>query len=250
VSEVFGVHAVRSVLESAPGRVRVLLILKSRSDDRLQPLVDLAREAGVRVEFVERRRLDKRASGAHQGVVADCHDLEPVDEHELEQRWSEMADQRLLLVLDGVLDPRNLGACLRSAGAAGVDAVLLPRRRSAPLNAAALKTAAGAAENLLIVEVANLARRLKWLQDRGVWIVGAAGDGDGVWSEGDYRGDVAIVAGGEERGMRSLTRKHCDQVVHIPMAGGVESLNVSVATGILLFEAVRQRGVASQRPAP
>ena len=250
MSEVSGVHAVQSVLETAPGRVRVLLVQKSRSDGRLQPLVDLARDAGVRVEFVERRRLDKRASGPHQGVVADCHDLEPVDEHEFEQRWPDLGEGRLLLILDGVLDPRNLGACLRSAGAAGVSAVLLPRRRSAPVNAAALKTAAGAAENLLIVEVANLARRLKWLQEQGVWVVGAAGDGDSVWSEAHYLGDVAIIAGGEERGMRALTRKHCDQVVHIPMAGGVESLNVSVAAGVLLFEAVRQRRVASERPAP
>jgi len=245
VSEVFGIHAVASVLESAPGRVRVLLVQKTRSDSRVQPLIELARGAGVRVEFVDRQRLDKRASGAHQGVVADCHDLEPVDEHELEQRWPQMPESRLLLILDGVLDPRNLGACLRSAGAAGVDAVLLPRRRSAPLNAAALKTAAGAAENLLIVEVANLARRLKWLQDAGVWIVGAAGEGEEPWSQGQFSGDVAIIVGGEERGMRALTRKHCDQVVHIPMAGGVESLNVSVAAGVLLFEAVRQRGSAN-----
>lgn len=241
MSEVFGIHAVHSVLESSPGRVRVLLVQKTRTDSRVQPLIDLARSAGVRVEFVDRQRLDKRASGSHQGVVADCHDLEPLDEYELEQRWADMPESRLLLVLDGVLDPRNLGACLRSAGAAGVDAVLLPRRRSAPLNAAALKTAAGAAENLLIVEVANLARRLKWLQDAGVWIIGAAGEGEQPWSEGQFGGDVAIIVGGEERGMRALTRKHCDQVVHIPMAGSVESLNVSVAAGILLFEAVRQR---------
>lgn len=217
------------------------MVQKGRTDKRVQPLIDQARQSGVRVEFVDRQRLDKRAAGAHQGVVADCHDLEPVDEHELEARFPEMTEPRLLLVLDGVLDPRNLGACLRSAAAAGVDAVLLPRRRSAPLNAAALKTAAGGAESLLIVEVANLARRLKWLQDAGVWIVGAAGEGSERWSSGDLSGDCAIIVGGEERGMRALTRKHCDQVVQIPMAAGVESLNVSVAAGIMLFEAVRQR---------
>ncbi len=241
MSDVFGIHSVAAVLDSAPGRIRVLLVQKGRTDKRVQSLIDQARESAVRVEFVERQRLDKRAAGAHQGVVADCHDLEPVDEHELEVRFAEMTEPRLLLVLDGVLDPRNLGACLRSAAAAGVDAVLLPRRRSAPLNAAALKTAAGAAESLLIVEVANLARRLKWLQDAGVWIVGAAGEGAESWSEGQFSGDCAIIVGGEERGMRALTRKHCDQVVQIPMAGGVESLNVSVAAGILLFEAIRQR---------
>lgn len=241
MSEVFGIHAVAAVLESAPQRVRVLMVQKGRTDSRVQTLIETARDNSVRVEFVDRQRLNKRASGAHQGVVADCHDLAPVDEHEFERRFQAMTQPRLLLVLDGVLDPRNLGACLRSAAAAGVDAVLLPRRRAAPLNAAALKTAAGAAESLLIVEVANLARRLKWLQDAGVWIVGAAGEGEEPWSRADLAADVAIIVGGEERGMRALTRKHCDQVVQIPMAGGVESLNVSVAAGILLFEAVRQR---------
>ena len=241
MSEVFGIHAVAAVLESAPERVRVLMVQKGRTDDRVQALIDSARANSVRVEFVDRQRLNKRAAGAHQGVVADCHDLAPVDEHEFERRFEAMLQPRLLLVLDGVLDPRNLGACLRSAAAAGVNAVLLPRRRTAPLNAAALKTAAGAAESLLIVEVANLARRLKWLQDAGVWIVGAAGEGERLWAEADLAEDVAIIMGGEERGMRALTRKHCDQVVQIPMAGHVESLNVSVAAGILLFEAVRQR---------
>jgi len=241
MSETFGIHAVQAVLMASPGRVRVLQVQKGRSNERVQQLIELAREAGVRVEFVDRKRLDRRVSGAHQGVVADCHDLEPVAEAELEARWAHLGEPKLLLILDGVQDPRNLGACLRSAGAAGVDAVLLPRRRSAPLNAVALKTAAGAAESLLIVEVANLARCLDWLAKQGVWIVGADGEGDAPWSEGDFAGDVAVVMGGEERGMRALTRKHCDQTVYIPMARGVESLNVSVATGILLFEVVRQR---------
>jgi 23S rRNA (guanosine2251-2'-O)-methyltransferase len=126
-----------------------------------------------------------------------------------------------------------------------VQAVLLPKRRSAPLNAAALKTAAGAAEGLFIVEVSNIARRLDWLQQQGVWLIGAAGEGTQSWTDVDMTGDIAVVVGGEEKGLRLLTRKHCDQLIHIPMAGGVESLNVSVATGIILFEAVRQRGLAS-----
>jgi 23S rRNA (guanosine2251-2'-O)-methyltransferase len=148
----------------------------------------------------------------------------------------------LFLVLDGISDPRNLGACLRSANAAGVDAVLLPRRRSAPVNAAALKTAAGGAEGLLLVEVANLARRLEWLKAQGIWVVGAAADAEEDWTRADLRGNCAIVLGGEGEGMRALTRKSCDQLVRLPMRGSVQSLNVSVAGGILLFEAVRQRG--------
>jgi 23S rRNA (guanosine2251-2'-O)-methyltransferase len=241
MSEVFGIHAVRAVLASAPARVRVLLVQKGRNDERVQQLIELAREAGLRLEFVDRRQLDRRVSGSHQGVVADCHDLAPVAEAELEDRWESLPRPRLLLILDGIQDPRNLGACLRSAGAAGVDAVLLPRRRSAPVNALALKTAAGAAESLLIVEVANLARRLDWLAQQGVWIVGADGEGELPWSQADLSGDVALILGSEEQGMRALTRKHCDQTVYIPMAGGIESLNVSVAAGVLLFEAVRQR---------
>ena len=151
----------------------------------------------------------------------------------------------LLLVLDGVTDPRNLGACLRSANAAGVDAVLLPKRHSAPLNAAALKTAAGGAESLKLVEVTNLARRLAWLKDQGIWIIGAAGEGKLQWNTVDLTVGCALVVGSEDRGLRALTEKCCDQLVHIPMSGTVSSLNVSVACGVLLFEAVRQRGLAS-----
>lgn len=241
MSGVFGVHAVRAVLESAPERVRVLYVQRGR-DHRKQELIDLARGLGVRVEFVERRWLDRRAEGAHQGVVADCQALGPSSEADLEAAWPDLAAPRLILVLDGVEDPRNLGACLRSARAAGVQAVLLPKRRSAPLSAVAIKTAAGAAEGLFIVEVVNLARRLKWLAGQGAWVVGAAGEATTAWHEADLKGDTVLVLGGEEKGLRRLTREHCDQLVRIPMAGGMESLNVSVAAGILLFEAVRQRG--------
>jgi 23S rRNA (guanosine2251-2'-O)-methyltransferase len=250
---------VLAVLEGEPGRVRAVYAQRGRKDRRLQEIVDAARAAGVRVEFVERRQLDRRADGPHQGVVADCHELEPADESELEARWDALPRPLLLLALDGVTDPRNLGACLRSANAAGVSAVLLPRRRTAPLSAVALKAAAGGAEGLLLVEVANLARRLAWLAERGVWIVGAAGEGAAEWTEGDLAGDCLLVLGAEDRGLRELTRRHCDQLLRIPMAGSVSSLNVSVAAGILLFEAVRQRrdaagdpraAVASGPPAP
>jgi 23S rRNA (guanosine2251-2'-O)-methyltransferase len=249
VSEVFGIHAVQAVLEEAPGRVRTVLVLKGRQDKRLQQLLALARDARVRVEFVDKRRLDRLAGGAHQGVVASCQELAPLSERELEALWEELATPRLLLVLDGVEDPRNMGACLRSAAAAGAQVVLLPRSRSAPLSAVALKTAAGAAERLHIVEVANLARRLAWLQSRGVWVVGAAGGAEQPWTAAAMSGDLALVLGSEQAGLRALTAKHCDELVRIPMAPGVESLNVSVAAGVLLFEAVRQR-LASEASAP
>lgn len=240
MSDVSGIHAVRSMLETSPERVRALYVQRGR-DRRKQELVELARAAGVRVAFVDGRWLDRRVDGTHQGVVADCHEIAPADERALEEAWAELTPPRLLLVLDGVQDPRNLGACLRSAKAAGVQAVLLPKRRSAPLGPAAIKTAAGAVESLFIVEVTNVARRLEWLKSQGAWVVGAAADAAQLYFHADLTGDTAVVVGGEERGLRRLTREGCDQLIAIPMSGEVESLNVSVATGILLFEAVRQR---------
>jgi 23S rRNA (guanosine2251-2'-O)-methyltransferase len=241
VSQVYGLHAVAALLAADPGRVRVLYVQRGRRDRRMAELTDSAREAGIRVEIADRVWLDRRAGGSHQGVLADCHALAPVDESLLEQRFEELPGPRLLLVLDGVTDPRNLGACLRSANAAGVQAVLLPRRRSAPLSEAALKTAAGGAEGLLLVSVTNLARRLEWLKDQGVWVIGTDGAASRIYSDVDLTRDCAIVLGGEERGMRALTARLCDELAAIPMQGTVASLNVSVAAGILLFEAGRQR---------
>ncbi len=243
MSYVFGLHAVTALLERSPERLRALYVQRGRRDQRMGALVEAARARGIRVEAADKRWLDRRAEGSHQGVLADCHDLALSDEKDLEARWPTMTRPVLFLVLDGISDPRNLGACLRSANAAGVDAVLLPRRRSAPLNAAALKTAAGGAEDLLLVEVANLARRLEWLKDQGIWVVGTAADAVDSWTQADVAGNCAIVLGGEGGGMRALTRKTCDQLVRLPMRGSVQSLNVSVAAGILLFEAVRQRGL-------
>ena len=240
MSEIFGLHAVESALDQAPERIRVLYVQKGR-DRRREALVQKARDSGLRVEFVERAWLDRRAEGAHQGVLAQSQALGLSDEKTFEAVWAELPPPRLVLALDGVQDPRNLGACLRSAGAAGVQAVLLPKRNSAPVNAAALKTAAGVAERLLLVSVTNLARRLEWLALNGAWIVGAAGEAEADYYEADFSGDTVLVMGGEEKGLKRLTRERCDQLVRIPMADGVESLNVSVAAGVLLFEAVRQR---------
>lgn len=241
MDQVYGLHAVAALLASDPGRVRVVHVQRGRQDRRVSELVDAARAAGIRVDIADRAWLDRRAGGSHQGVLAECHAMAPLDEKAFEARWQELAAPRLLLVLDGITDPRNLGACLRSANAAGVQAVLLPRRRSAPLSDVALKTAAGGAEGLLLVSVANLARRLEWLKDQGVWLVGADGAASRAYSDVDLTRDCAIVLGGEAEGMRALTAKLCDDLVSIPMRGTVSSLNVSVAAGILLFEALRQR---------
>jgi len=239
---VYGLHAVEALLAEDPGRIRQLLLLEGRVDRRLAQLLTLAESQGIRFERAGRRQLDRLVDGGrHQGVVALCHEVALASESELELRWPRFAAPQLILVLDGVMDPRNLGACLRSAEAAGVQAVLLPKRRSAPLSEVARKTASGAAESLFIVQVTNLARRLEWLKAQGVWVVGAAGDVDTAWDALDYRKPVALVVGGEEKGLRPLTRSLCDEVAAIPMRGRVASLNVSVATGILLFEILRQR---------
>lgn len=242
MSLVFGHHSVAAQLDAAPERVRVLYIQKGRIDARTQALLTQAQASRVRVDRVERRWLDARVEGSHQGVAADCQALALATETELESRWPQLGATPLLLVLDGVTDPRNMGACLRSAGAAGVDAVLIPKRGSAPINELVLKTAAGALPALLVVEVTNLARRLKWLAAQGVWIYGADDGASQRWTEPDYRVATALVLGNEARGLRKLTREHCDSIVSIPMSGSVSSLNVSVAAGVLLFEVVRQRG--------
>lgn len=240
---VYGLHAVEALLVADPDRVQLLCVLEGRLDRRLAGILERADAQGIRHERRNRRALDRLVDGGrHQGVVAVCRTAALGSEAELELRWPQLSAPQLLLVLDGIMDPRNLGACLRSADAAGVQAVLLPKHRSAPLSDVARKTASGAAESLFIVEVTNLVRRLEWLKAQGVWIVGAAGEAAAPWTAIDYRKPVALVLGGEEKGLRSLTRATCDELAAIPMRGRVSSLNVSVATGILLFEILRQRG--------
>jgi 23S rRNA (guanosine2251-2'-O)-methyltransferase len=242
MSDVFGIQAVRSVLREDPDRARRLYIQRGRRDARVSELISLARDAGVRHQATEpqwfRRRL---GDAAHQGVLLECHEVSLAGMEDLLQRWDSLGAAPLLLILDGVTDPRNFGACLRSASGAGVDAVVIPKRNSAPLSAVALKTAQGGVEDLFIVEVTNLARAMKTLREHQVWIVGTDGDAPSAYTEMSCDGPLAIVMGSEDKGLRRLTREHCDQLVHIPMHGSVTSLNVSVATGVLLYEARRQR---------
>ena len=245
-----GSHAALAVLKEAPERVRAVLVQKNRRDRRTADLLTLAAQRRVRHEFVERRQLDRLAGAGHQGVVADCHELALRSEAEFEERFDNWPDPKLFLVLEGINDPRNLGACIRSGVAAGVQAVLLPRRRSAPLSAAALKAAAGAAERAELFTVVNVVRRLEWLKRRNVWVVGAEGSTGTLFAETDLTRSIALVMGSEGDGLRALTRKTCDELAAIPMTGGVESLNVSVAAGVLLFEAVRQRAAAAGPDAP
>jgi 23S rRNA (guanosine2251-2'-O)-methyltransferase len=236
-------HAVAALLKRSPERVESLAVLRGRRDRRLEELLAAARAQGIAVRELAREELDRLAPGVHQGVVAEVRAAAPLDEsYLLDELLPGLAGPALLLVLDGVTDPHNLGACLRSADAFGAHALIVPRDNSAPLNATARKAASGAADAVPLVSVTNLARTLRALQEAGVWIVGAAGEAGQNITAVDLRGAVALVMGAEGGGMRRLTREHCDHLASIPMCGEVSSLNVSVATGVFLYEARRQRG--------
>ncbi len=238
---VFGLHAVKALLNSAPKRVKQLQLLKGRQDKSLQGIVALAEMYGVPIGYADRRILDDAADGNHQGVIAHCSAPESLREEDLYTMLDKLDEPPFLLILDGVTDPHNLGACIRSAEAAGVHAVVAPKDKAVGLNATARKVACGAAEVLPFVAVTNLARCLKKLQEKGVWLVGAAGEAEQSIYQVDLKGPLGLVMGAEGAGMRRLTREHCDNLINIPMAGTVSSLNVSVASGVCLFEAVRQR---------
>ena len=238
---VYGIHAAESMLTKAAEQVLTLYCDQERGDPRMQHLEQLISRLGMKVQRVPRQQLDKMASGAqHQGVVVVCRVPGPRREEDLYDRVAE-TERPFLLVLDGVQDPHNLGACLRSADAAGVDAVIAPRDRAVSLTGTVSKVASGAAQWVPFYQVTNLARCLRALKDQGVWLVGTTGEAKKTLYEVDLAVSLAMVMGGEGKGMRRLTQEACDHLVRLPMAGSVESLNVSVATGVCLYEAVRQR---------
>jgi len=244
LSQVYGVHALRSLLRRSPGRVRRLAIDTRREDARVRELLQLAQAAGVKVERVDGRALASRLGDvAHQGVLAEVEPLVPWSEDELVDALTKEKNP-LLLALDSVQDPHNLGACLRSADACGALAVIVPKDRAAGVNPTVRKVAAGAAETTPVVTVTNLVRCLKLLQGAGLWVVGADMSGEKLAWQADLTGPRVLVLGGEGDGLRELTRKTCDFLVRLPQIGAVESLNVSVACGMLLYEAVRQRAAA------
>ena len=238
-----GLHSVRSALSQGGERVIGLWVEARRRDRRIQELLELAGRAGVEVQRVSRAELDELLPDSHhQGVVARIRAPAAQGQKALARLLDTIDAPPFLLILDGVQDPHNLGACLRSADGAGVDGVITPKDRSAGLTATACKVASGAAESVPLFQVTNLARTLKWLrEERGVWLVGTAGEAETSLFEQDLRGPLGIVMGGEGKGMRRLTREACDYLVKLPMRGRVESLNVSVAAGICLYEALRQR---------
>ncbi|MGL6261297.1 23S rRNA (guanosine(2251)-2'-O)-methyltransferase RlmB [Vibrio sp. WXL103] len=238
---IYGIHAVKAVLEREPERFIEAFVLKGRQDDRLMPILTELQNCGVSLQQMTRKTLDDKARGAnHQGIMARVKPAKQLNENDLDAILAKH-DQPLLLILDGVTDPHNLGACLRNADAAGVAAVIVPKDKSAPLTATVSKVACGAAEAVPLVRVTNLARTMRAMQEQGVWIVGTAGEATHDIYQAKLTGPLAIVMGAEGDGMRRLTRETCDDLIKIPMAGSVSSLNVSVASGVCLFEAVRQR---------
>lgn len=240
-SLVFGLHAVRTLLGRTSGRVRRMFVDGRRDDARMREILKLAEAAGIKPERVDAKALSARLGDvAHQGVMMEVDPLPPWHEDELVEALAS-AKNPLVLVLDGVQDPHNLGACMRTADACGAIAVVVPKDRAAGMNATVRKVAAGAAETLPLVTVVNLARAMRLLKEAGQWLVGADMAGDKLAWQADLAGSVALVMGAEGDGLRELTRKHCDFLVRLPQLGAVESMNVSVAAGMLLYEAVRQR---------
>ncbi len=244
MTDLIGYHAVRECLRESPAKARCLYIVKSRRDARIEELIRLAKDKRIRYQIIESSWMRRRdVQGNHQNVLLDCHEIAIESENELKAKWAMFPRDIRVLVLDGIEDPHNLGACLRSANGAGVDVVVLTKRKSAPLSETVMRVAQGGTEGLCIAEVVNLARFLEWLRSQGIRVYGASEDAEKSWITMDFEGPVAIVVGNEGKGLRRLTKEKCDELMCIDMQGSVSSLNVSVACGVLLFEVLRQRNL-------
>jgi len=242
-NRIFGLHAARSALENTPDRVNSAWIDVQRSDSKLTELRRLIGSLGVRTHSANRKQLDQLAEGQnHQGIVLEVDAPKELDEDDLWSAIDALAEPAFYLVLDHVQDPHNLGACLRSADGAGVHGVILTKDQSVGLTPAVAKVASGAADTVPVYRVTNLARALEGMKSRNIWVVGAAGEADKTVYETDLNLPLAVCMGAEGKGLRRLTRETCDFLVKLPMKGSVDSLNLSVATGIVLYEALRQRG--------
>ena len=243
-SVVIGIHAVSRRLQQAPEQC-IELICADKRNPRLLQLIDQARQAGIEVRIEDRAHLTKLSgTSKHQGCLLQTLDSAPL--MDFQQCLQAIGPQSLLLVLDGIQDPHNLGACLRTADACGVDAVIIPRDRAVKVNATVRKVAAGGAESVPVIEVTNITRSLKDLQQAGVWIFGTSGSAADSLYDHDFNGPVALVMGAEGSGLRRLTMASCDHLLKLPMHGQVESLNVSVATGVCLYEILRSRSACGR----
>lgn len=241
--QVYGLHAVAALLASRPAAIKKLMVADTAADRQLAPLLEQAAAAGVAVHKVTRRELDQQVPGGrHQGILAVVREKSRgMNEKQLPEFLAALTEPAFLLVLDGIQDPHNLGACLRTADAAGVHAVIVPQDRAVGITPVVHKVACGAVESVPIFTVTNLARTLRQLRAAGIWIYGTSDAAEQTLYTSDLQGPLALVLGSEGKGLRRLTREHCDYLLAIPMAGQVESLNVSVAAGVGLFEVRRQR---------
>lgn len=245
---VYGIHSVAAWLRAPGSRGARFYLREGKLSPRLEELVELASSRECQIDRVPTETLDEMAGKAHQGVALRLKKLEPLNEDALKSISEDGEGPLMFLVLDGVTDPRNLGACLRSAATMGVNAVILPKDKSAPLNSAALKTASGGAQLVPLVQVVNLARTLDQLKDDGVWIIGTVTDEGEPLANVDLVVNIALVMGAEDKGIRHNTRKHCDVLTNIPMVRQEPGFNVSVAAGICLYEAYRQRCLSAVQP--
>lgn len=238
---VVGLHAVIGLLNNTNTEISKLYLQKGRKDKRFLQLLELAKKRNVPVDYLDKVELDKKSSDNHQGVMALIKHLKNYNEGDLLTLIKEKQTALFILVLDTITDPHNLGACLRSADAAGVDVVIAPKDKSVGLTTSARKVACGAAESIPFIQVTNLARTIEQLKSLGIWVYGACGEAEKSLYQIEFNGSTALVFGAEGKGLRRLTREVCDDLFSIPMFGSVTSLNVSVATGISLYEVVRQR---------
>jgi 23S rRNA (guanosine2251-2'-O)-methyltransferase len=236
----WGIHPILEMLRLQPKKVREVVIQQGRSGGKIQEIIALAQEQGVKVRFLPGQRFPSSPDKTHQGVLAKTAPVATCSLHELLKTAKE-EEQPLIVALDCIQDPHNLGAIIRTAAAAGATGIILPKDRSAPLNATAAKAAAGAMAHLKLCLVTNLVTALQSVKEKGFWVYGAAGEAKRTVYESKFVGSVCLVIGGEDKGMRPLVREHCDELVSIPMAGSLNSLNASVAAGVILFEIVRQR---------
>lgn len=248
LESICGIHAVSAIVQRYPGQIDAVHFNSARSDQRLQQVQKLVAAAGVKTASLDSADFQKKyGEMQHQGVVALCRPREPLSEPEMLAMLAALKEPALVLVLDQITDPHNFGAILRTADAAGVHCVIAPKNASVGMTAVVRKVASGAAETMAYCRVANLARSLAELKSLGIWLYGAAGDvGSEPYGSVDFTGSVALLMGAEGKGLRRLTREACDGLIAIPMNGSVESLNVSVATGVCLYEIVRQRNSAKQ----
>ncbi|PPK72897.1 23S rRNA Gm-2251 2'-O-methyltransferase [Methylobacter tundripaludum] len=246
LTKLYGLHSVQAALDYSPKRISKAWVDVQRQDKRLMQAIDSLLDLGIEPEKIDRKKLDRFAEGNnHQGIVIEVEMPGELSESDLKDAVLTLQGTPLFLVLDNVQDPHNFGACLRTADATGVHGVIITKDNATGITPTVCKVASGAAETVPVYQVTNLSRTLRWLKDQGIWVMGAAGETTQTAYQTDFTVPMALVVGAEGKGLRRLTKEQCDILVKLPMLGRVESLNVSVATGVLLYETMRQRLLAS-----